>query len=352
MEKRRLGKTDIDVSLICLGTMTWGEQNTEADGHAQLNHAVASGINFVDTAEMYPVPPRAETYGQTEEIIGSWLEKTGRRSDIILATKVVGPGPRFPYIRPHMASANSGPRLTRQSVIEACEASLKRLKTDYIDLYQIHWPDRVVNVFGQLRYRHMDHKDTIAIDETLAALGELQQAGKVRHIGVSNETAWGVMHYLQLAETKGLPRVQSIQNPYSLLNRSFEINLSEVAQRENVGLLAYSPLAFGVLSGKYLGGGQPAGARLTLHPMMDRYSQDHATHATSQYVHLAQEHGVDAASMALAFVNQQPFVTSTIIGATSLAQLDTAIASADIRLSKELNRAINQIENAHPFPAP
>lgn len=349
MEKRRLGTTDLDVSVICLGTMTWGEQNTEADGHAQLDRALDAGINFVDTAEMYAVPPREETYGRTEEIIGSWLTKTSRRDDIILATKVAAPSPRFPYIRPEL----NGPKLNRANIIAACDASLKRLKTDYVDLYQVHWPERITNFFGELYYRPYDDSKATPLLETLEALGELVKAGKVRHIGLSNETPWGVMQALHLADKHTLPRVQSVQNPYNLLNRSYEVGMAEVSWREKCGLLAYSPLAFGVLSGKYLGGTKPEGARLTLFgDTMTRYLSEQATKATEAYVTLAKEHNLDPALMALAFVNQQHFLTSNIIGATTLEQLDVAIQSADTKLSKELMKALTAVDIQYRIPSP
>ena len=349
MEQRRLGNTDLTVSVVCLGTMTWGEQNSEADGHAQLDHATAHGINFVDTAEMYAVPPREETYGRTEEIIGSWLKKTGRRDDIVLATKIASRSPRFPYVRPHIDKV---PRLDPRSVREACEASLKRLQTDYIDLYQVHWPERATNFFGELRY-HQRGDDGVPLEETLGAMADLVKEGKVRHIGLSNESAWGVMHALELYKTKGLPKVQSVQNPYSLLNRSYEVGLSEVSIREECGLLAYSPLGFGVLTGKYRNGAKPAGARLTLYgSAMTRYQSPEARAATESYLDLADKEGLDPAIMALAFCHRQPFLTSTIIGATSIPQLEVAIKSADVKLSNEVIKAIDAIDNRSPFPAP
>ncbi len=351
MEKRRLGTTDLDVSVICLGTMTWGEQNTEADGHGQLDRALAAGVNFVDTAEMYSVPPREETYGRTEEIIGTWLKTTGRRNEIILASKVAAPSPRFPYIRPHI---DSTPRLDRISVLEACDASLKRLQTDYIDLYQVHWPERITNFFGELYYRPREPQaGEVPLLETLDALGELVKAGKVRHIGLSNETPWGVMHALHLAETAGVPRVQSVQNPFNLLNRSYQVGLAEVSWREQCGLLAYSPLAFGTLSGKYEGGAQPKGSRLTIYPsQLNRYLSPQGRAATSRYVALAREYGLDPAIMAHAFVNQQRFVTANIIGATSLDQLDVALKSAEVTLPTELLKAIDAIDAEIRLPSP
>ena len=269
MQTRKLGNTDIEVSLICLGTMTWGEQNTEAEAFEQLDYATGAGVNFIDAAEMYPVPPRAETQGRTEQYLGNWLARRGRRDDLVIASKVAGPGNGLKYLR-------NGPRLTRDHIRQACDASLKRLQTDYIDLYQVHWPDRSTNFFGKLGYQHDPDESFTPIEETLAALGELVQEGKVRQIGLSNETPWGTMEYLRLAQQNGWPRAVSIQNPYNLLNRSFEVGMAEVAHREQVGLLAYSPLAFGMLSGKYLGETWPEKARLTLYERFSRYTSDRA----------------------------------------------------------------------------
>ncbi len=343
MEYRTLGTTDLRISRICLGTMTWGEQNSEADAHAQLDLAVAAGVNFVDTAEMYPVPPRGETQGRTEAYIGSWLARRGRRQDIVLASKVIGPG-AFPYLR-------GGPRLDRAQVHAACEASLKRLQTDYLDLYQVHWPQRPTNYFGELGYAHRGDGE-VTIEETLSALGELVQQGKVRHLGISNETPWGLAEYLRLHRERSLPPVVSIQNPYSLLNRSFEIGLAEFAHRERVELLAYSPLAFGVLSGKYLDGARPAGARLTLFARFGRYNGEHAAAATAEYVRLAAAHGLDPAQMALAFVNSRPFVAATLIGATTLEQLRSNIDSIDVRLPEPLLKGIEAIHARYTIPCP
>ena len=344
MEYRRLGRTDLQVSAICLGTMTWGEQNTEAEAHAQIDTALAAGVNFLDAAEMYPVPPRAETQGRTEAYIGSWFAKTGRRKEVILASKVAGPG-NMTYLR-------NGPRLDRASILAACEASLKRLQTDYLDLYQVHWPQRPVNNFGKLGYDGGIADGGVTIDETLTALDELMRAGKVRHVGVSNETPWGVAEYLRLHREKKLPRIASIQNPYSLLNRSFEIGLAEFALREEVGLLAYSPLAMGVLSGKYIDGAKPAGARMTLFNRWVRYSGAEAQAATRAYVELAAQHGLDPSQMALAFVTQQPFTTSTIFGATTAAQLATNLGSAALTLDAELLRGIEAIHRRYTIPSP
>lgn len=338
------------VSKICLGTMTWGRQNSEAEGHAQMDRALDAGINFWDTAEMYSVPVGEETFGRTEQIIGSWFQKTGRREQVVLATKVLGRSTGFGWVRPDMDQGQK--RLSRQAILSACDDSLKRLKTDYIDLYQLHWPDRRVNNFGKLFYTHDDADTPIPFEETLSALEELVKAGKVRHIGVSNETPWGVMEMLKLHETKGLPRIQSIQNPYNLLMRNYDFAMAEVSIQANCGLLAYSPLAHGALSGKYLDGAKPEGSRLTLFgPAFQRYNKPLAVQEITKFVALAQEFGVDPSEMALAFVNDRPFVTSNIIGATTLPQLETAIRSADLRLSEELLARIDTLSKGTPIPA-
>lgn len=353
MDMHRLGRTDIRVSKICLGTMTWGEQNTEEEGHAQIEMALDYGVNFLDTAEMYAVPARAETYGRTEEIIGSWLAKTGKRDQIIIASKVAGPAPHLKHIRPDMR-INGRNDLDHASVIAACDASLKRLGTDYIDLYQVHWPSRPTNFFGKLRYRSSKGEDTsVPLEETLSAMQELVKAGKIRAIGLSNETPWGVAHALSLSERKDLPRVASVQNPYNLLNRSYEIGLSEISEREDCGLLAYSPLASGFLTGKYMNGARPENARLTLFPdNFGRYLNQNGEAAMARYVTLARDNGYDPAQLANAFVNMQPFLTSNIIGATSLEQLKTALETHDMILPKELIKEINAIEKEYPMPCP
>ena len=346
IDKRPLGKTGIDVTSICLGTMTWGEQNTEAEAHEQLSYACDErGINFIDTAELYPVPPKADTQGRTEQYIGSWLNQRGRRDDLVIATKACGPGEWVNYFR-------GGPRHTKAHLDAAIDASLARLQTDYVDLYQLHWPDRPTNFFGQLGYTHVDGADETPIDEILTALESLVVSGKVRAIGLSNETPWGVMTFLEIARREGLPVVASIQNPYSLLNRTFEIGLSEIAHRESVGLLAYSPLAFGVLSGKYLGGKRPEGARLTLFDRFSRYSNPEATRATEAYAVLAAEHGLSLTAMALAYVTSRPFVTSNIIGATSMEQLKENIDTHDLKLSDAVLDGIEAIHVSQPNPSP
>ena len=345
MEYRQLGRSDLQVSALCLGSMTWGEQNSEAEGFAQIDRAKACGINFLDTAEMYPVPPRRDTYGATERIIGNYFKARGGRADWVLASKVAGPGNGIDYIRGGQLKHN------RQHIVAALDDSLKRLQTDWIDLYQLHWPERSTNFFGQLGYRHQE-QDFTPLQETLEVLGEQVKAGKIRHIGLSNETAWGTMKYLQLADQLGLPRAVSIQNPYNLLNRSFEVGLAEVAMREQCGLLAYSPLAFGMLSGKYENSARPANARITLFSRFARYTNPQAIAACSRYVTLAREHGLDPAQMALAFVTRQPFVTSNIIGATSLEQLESNLGSLSLELSDELLDAIEAIHREQPNPAP
>ncbi|WP_020559600.1 NADP(H)-dependent aldo-keto reductase [Thiofilum flexile] len=348
MELRTLGKTDIKVSVIGLGTMTFGEQNTQQDAQNQLDYALTQGVNFIDAAEMYPVPPRAETQGSTESYIGSWLKKTGKRDQVILASKIAGPGrgDLLKHIR-------GGSKLNAEQLNQAIESSLKRLNTDYLDLYQIHWPSRSSNYFGQLGYRYTEDNHLETIEETLRALTDLVHSGKVRTIGVSNETPWGVMTYLALARELGLERIVSVQNPYSLLNRSYEIGLAEIAHREQIGLLAYSPLGFGVLSGKYLEGKAAEGARLQKWGhYFTRYTAAKAQQATKRYVELARQHGLDPAQMALAYVNSRPFLTSTLIGATTLEQLKTNIASADIVLSNEVLAGIEAIHNEIPNPCP
>jgi aryl-alcohol dehydrogenase-like predicted oxidoreductase len=347
MQYRKLGTTGIEVSSICLGSMTWGEQNTQAEAFEQLDYALSMGVNFIDTAELYSIPPKPQTYGRTEEIIGNWLRRTGNRDRIILASKIAGPGPGWvDHIR------NGRTRFNRNQLQTALEGSLRRLQTDCIDLYQLHWPERDTNFFGQLGFTPAAHDDFTPVAETLAALDDLVQAGKIRHIGLSNETPWGIMRFLQAAEQHGLPRVVSVQNPYSLLNRSYEVGAAEVSWREHCGLLAYSPLGFGVLSGKYLNGARPAGARLTLFPDYTRYSSPAAERATAAYADLARRHGLELSRMALAYVNSRPFLTSTIIGATTMEQLRTNIESSELDLPAEVLDGIQAIHTAHPNPSP
>ena len=345
MEYRRLGRSDIEVSVLCLGTMTWGVQNSEAEAFEQMDYALDQGVNFLDTAEMYPVRQSAETYGRTEEIIGNWMAERGTRDKVIVATKIVGPG-GFPYIR------GGKTRHNREHISAAIDTSLARLKTDYVDLYQLHWPDRSTNTFGKLAFEANDDEDMTPFEETLEALDDLVKAGKVRTVGVSNENPWGVMKFLGLAEAGQGPRMASIQNPYSLLNRSFETRLAEVAIREDCGLLAYAPVAAGALTGKYLGGKRPEGARVTLWPDNKRYQGPVAEAAIQAYVNLAQEHGLDPAQMAVAFTASRPFLTSSIIGATTMDQLRNNIAAKDLALSGAVLTAIEDIHKVHTYPCP
>ncbi len=348
-EYRPLGRTDIRVSAICLGTMTWGQQNTEAEGHAQMDMALDRGINFFDTAEMYSIPPRAETQGSTERIIGNWFKSRGTRDRVILASKVSGRGTAA-WIRPD----GKGSRLNRANIEYAIDQSLTRLQTDYIDLYQLHWPDRPVALFGADSnvFRAPEPADEVPIEETLGVLQDLVTAGKIRHVGLSNETAWGTMRFVQAAETGHGPRVVSIQNAYNLVNRTFEIGLAEVAMREQVGLLAYSPLGQGYLTGKYQRGARPAGARTTLFERGQRYEKPGVEEAIDKYMALAAEFGMDAATLALAFVTTRPFVTSNIIGATTMEQLEVALNSEEVRITPEIEARINAIHQLHTNPAP
>ena len=345
MQYRKLGRTDIDVSLICLGTMTWGMQNTEDEGHEQMDYALTRGVNFFDTAEMYAVPPSAETCGKTEEIIGTWFKSRKNRDKVILASKVAGPG--MPWIR------GGDYKIDRANITQALEGSLKRLQTDYIDLYQLHWPNRGGYQFSQ----HWDYApkfDPAAAEENflevLHTLNEFITAGKIRNIGLSNESAWGTMKYLRLSEENDLPRMASVQNEYSLLYRLFEPDMHEVAAAEDCGLLAWSPLARGIISGKYLNGARPKGARLTISDREDFRLNEHVDSAVSAYIAVAEKHGLDVCQMALAFVNQQPFVTSNIIGATSMEQLKSNIDSVDITLSSAVLADIAAVRRKYPIP--
>jgi aryl-alcohol dehydrogenase-like predicted oxidoreductase len=345
MKYTHIPNTQIKVSKICLGTMTYGQQNTEAEAHEQLSYAVDQGINFIDTAEMYSIPGRKETQGSTERYIGSWL-KDQKREDLVVATKITGPMPYFNYIRDNLG-------FSREVLHSALDQSLKRLQTDYVDLYQLHWPERNVNFFGQRNYIHKEEEAwTDNFRSVIETLDGLVKDGKIRHYGVSNETSWGVMRQLEESRQTGLTRCKTIQNPYSLLNRTFEINLAEVAMREQVGLLAYSPLAFGVLSGKYLNGQMPENSRIKLFPNYSRYSNPQALFLTENYKELADRHGMSLTHLSLAFVNQRPFVTSNIIGATSLEQLKENISSIEIELSEELLTEIDRIQALQPNPAP
>ena len=345
MKYTHLPNTNVKVSKICLGTMTWGNQNTEAEGHAQMDYALDQGINFFDTAELYPVPATAETQGRTSRIIGTWFKKTGNRDKIILASKIAGPGDYTAHIR------TGG--FTPQGIRDAVDGELKRLQTDYIDLFQVHWPERQTNTFGirDFKYNPNDPwKDNI--DEMLETFDAIIKEGKIRFIGISNEKAWGTMRYLEESDKNNLPRIITIQNPYSLLNRTFEGDLAEVSIRENVGLLAYSPMAFGVLSGKYLKGTAAENSRLKLFPRFARYSSENSTKATKKYLKIAEEHNLSLAQMSLAFVTQQPFVTSNIIGATNLDQLKENIDSINVELDKDVLQKINAVHAEIPNPAP
>ncbi len=348
MEYRELGRTGVRVSSLCLGTMTWGQQNNEADGHAQMDHALAHGINFFDTSEMYSVPPKAETQGSTERIIGTWFKARGTRDKVILATKVAGRSP-MTWLRADKSPSEQTPK----QIAEAVESSLKRLQTDYIDLYQLHWPDRPVAMFGSggLAYRHAE-ATSVPIADILGALNDHVKAGKIRWIGLSNETAWGTMSFLHEATINRAPRIQSIQNAYSLINRTFEIGLAEIAMREKVGLLAYSPLAQGYLTGKYQRGALPAGARKTLFNRLQRYESPQSDSAIERYLAIAKQFGLDPAQMALQFVTQRPFVTATILGATTMEQLKTDIDSTKLAWTQELEKAIDSAHHAQPNPAP
>ncbi len=346
MQYDTLGNTDLKVSKICLGTMTYGEQNTEAEGHEQMDYALERGINFFDTAEMYSIPPRPETQGSTERIIGTWLKKRKNRDQVIIASKVVGPSRAMLHIRNPL-------HINREQILQAIDGNLERLQTDYIDLYQLHWPERKTNFFGKRGYVH-DPDDPWADNflEVLETLDELAKAGKIRYWGVSNETPWGLMRFLHLSDMHGLARCMSIQNPYNLLNRTFEVGLAEIAIREQVGLLAYSPLAFGTLSGKYLRKVDRPENRLNKFKQYTRYDSEQSQLAIAEYLKIADEHGLSLTQMALAYVNTRPFVTSNIIGATTMAQLQENIDSIDIKLSESVLQAIESVHQIIPNPAP
>lgn len=345
MEYTLLPNTDISVSRICLGTMTFGEQNTQDEAFEQMDYAVSQGVNFLDTAELYSIPAKPETYGDTERIIGNWFKKNKNRNQIVLASKIAGPATNTTHIR------TSG--YSKDEIRKAVHASLQRLQTDYIDLYQIHWPDRRTNFFGRMGYTY-DSKEIWQdnIHEILTTFEQLIQEGKIRCIGISNETPFGLLRYLEESKEYNLPKISTIQNPYSLLNRTFEVGNAEICMRRNIGLLAYSPLGFGVLSGKYLNGQKPQKARITLFPTYTRYSGKLAVEATELYCKLAQENGLTPVQMALAFVNHQPYVTSNIIGATTIEQLKENIQSIEVKLSPTLINQINTIHKTIPNPAP
>lgn len=343
MKYTTLPNTDIKVSKICLGSMTWGEQNTESEGHEQIEYAISKGVNFIDTAELYSVPARKETQGSTEKVIGSWLKKSGKRDEVIIASKMVGPAEFSAHIRKG--------EFTKKEMADAIHKSLQRLQTDYIDLYQLHWPERQTNYFGKLGYTHDVNdtwKDNFA--EVLDGLNDFIKEGKIRHIGVSNESAYGTMRYAEEAK-KGTPKMITVQNPYNLLNRKDEVGLVEVLHRENIGHLPYSPLGFGMLTGKYLEE-IPKNSRVDLFPNYNRYMNENSYKATRLYNEIAKKHNLSLTHLSLAFVNQQPFVTSNIIGCTSLEQLTENIGSIDISLSEEIMKEINEVHAQIPNPAP
>lgn len=350
MQRRPLGRTGLTVSSICLGTMTWGKQNTEAEGHAQMDLALERGIDFFDTAEMYAIPPTAETYGKTEEIIGNWFQARRNRDKVILATKIAGRAPMV-WARPEDGLDDGFTRHTKKQIDIAVAQSLKRLKTDYLDLYQLHWPDRAYAGFGFHTFRDYP-QDYQPFEAILDALVPYVEKGVIRAIGVSNESPWGVMRFLKAAEERSLPRMASIQNAYNLVNRVFEYGLAEVSLREDVGLLAYSPLGQGYLTGKYRNGARPEGARRTLFDRLQRYEGAGADAAINAYLDLAAELGVDPSHLALKFVDTRPFVTSTIIGATSMAQLETDLAGFDMEWTDAIERRVNELHLIHRNPCP
>ena len=345
MNYRKLGNTDLDVSTICLGTMTWGEQNTQEEGFEQMDYALDQGINFFDTAELYAIPPKEETFGKTEEIIGNWFKKKNNRSKVILATKISGPG--LSWIR------GGENQYDKKNLTEAVDQSLRRLQTDYIDLYQLHWPERKSNYFGRLGYEHKDDSEWNNFEDILNALNEIIKSGKINYIGLSNETAWGLSKFLEISKTNNLPRVMSVQNPYNLLNRTYEVGLAETSVREKSGLLAYSPLASGIMSGKYRNGAMPDGSRMKLFgDRFPRYKTKNATSAVEEYYKIAKKHNLNLAQMSLKFCELQPFMTSVIIGATTMEQLKTDIESVNVNLSDEVIKEINEVQKIYPNPCP
>ena len=345
MNYKKLGNTEIKVSTICLGTMTWGEQNNIQEGFEQMDYALEQGINFFDTAELYAIPPKKETYGKTEEIIGRWLKEKNNRSKIILATKISGPG--LSWIR------GGGNQYDEKNLNKAVEGSLIRLNTDYIDLYQLHWPERKTNYFGKLGYEHKDENVWNNFEEILNSLDKIIKSGKVRYVGLSNESAWGLSKYLEISKSKNLPKMMSVQNPYNLLNRTYEIGLAEISIREKSGLLAYSPLASGILSGKYRNGALPEGSRIKLFgDYFPRYKTKNATNAVEEYYKISTNHNLNLAQMSLKFCELQPFITSVIIGATSMEQLKTDIESVNVELSDEVIKEINKIQEMYQNPCP
>ena len=345
MNYKKLGNTDLNVSTICLGTMTWGEQNTQEEGFCQMDYALDQGVNFWDTAELYSIPPKENTYGKTEEVIGNWFKKSKKRNEVVLATKVAGPG--LNWIR------GGGNQYDEKNLNEAVNGSLKRLKTDYIDLYQLHWPERKSNFFGRLGYQHKDDTDWNKFEDILNSLDKIINSGKIRYIGLSNETAWGLSKFLEISKIKQLPRMMSVQNPYSLLNRTYEVGLAEVSIREKSGLLAYSPLAFGYLTGKYRNGELPKNSRMKLFgDQFMRYKTANGQLAIEKYNEIANKHGLDLTQMSLKFCELQPFMTSVIIGATTMDQLKTDIESVHINLSDDVINDINEIQKIYPNPCP
>ena len=344
MNYRKLGNTDLEVSTICLGTMTWGEQNTQREGFEQMDYALDQGVNFWDTAELYAVPPKAETFGHTETIIGNWFEKNKMRDKVILATKVAGPSRK--YLR------NGENSFVGKNLDKAINDSLKRLKTDYIDLYQLHWPERNVNNFGKLGYTHKENSWN-EFEDVLENLKKYIESGKIRYVGLSNETPWGLFKFLEISKKSNLPRMLSVQNPYNLLNRTYEVGLAEMSVREQAGLLAYSPLACGYLSGKYRNNQLPKKSRIALHKdFWTRYNKPNADKAIDAYYEIAKKHQLDLAQMSLKFLEIQPFVTSVIIGATTMEQLKTNIESVNINLTNEIINEINEIQKIYPNPCP
>ena len=345
MNYKKLGNTDIDVSTICLGTMNWGEQNSEAEGFEQMDYALKQGINFFDTAEIYSVPPKEETFGRTEEIIGNWLNKTKNRNKIILASKVAGP--MRSYVR------GGGFQYGKKNITEAIEGSLKRLKTDYIDLYQLHWPERTTNMFGALGYEHKDENNWNKFEDVLENLKKFIGQGKIRYVGLSNETPWGANKFLEISKEHNLPRMMSIQNPYHLLNRTYEVGLAEISIREKIGLLGYSPLAGGYLSGKFRNNQMPKKSRIALYPeFWTRYNKPNTGKAVDSYYEISKKYNIDLAQMSVKFCEIQPFMTSVIIGATTMEQLKTNIESVNVKLSKEIIKEINEIQKLYPNPCP
>ena len=346
MNYKKLGSTDVDVSTICLGTMTWGEQNSKADGFEQMDYAIDNGVNFWDTAEIYAIPMREETYGETENIIGEWFKKTKKRDKVILATKVSGPTSKE-YIR------GGGCSYDKKSMSEALEKSLKRMQTDYIDLYQLHWPERNTNFFGKQGYEHdTNEKNWIAFEEILENLKKFVDEGKIRYVGLSNETAWGLAKCLELSKLKNLPKMMAVQNPYNLLNRTYEVGLAEISVREQSGLLAYSPLAFGYLTGKYRNNNMPKGSRIDLFKDFTRYNNENSIKAIEEYYKISQKFNLDFAQMSIKFCEIQPFVTSVIIGATTMQQLKTNVESVNVKLNNEIINEINEVQKIYPNPCP